>query len=89
MRVLVLMLAVLVCGCSARAAVPGGQDKEYWVPLIAPDGLVHEIQIIATDSADARVIVCLPISPDTFRCLARRFSDGAYKFVTIQLEQPT
>lgn len=75
--------AVLLGGCATRAPK---DDSAYWVPLLAPDGVVHEIEILATDAAKARVIMCVPIDATRFRCLIKQDADGAYGFVTIFLE---
>ena len=77
------MAAVLAAGVANAAG------KEYWVPLISPDGTVYEIQILASDAADAKIIMCIPVTQNTFRCLSRRDKDGAYAFVNIKLEQDT
>lgn len=71
------LIAVLSLVTGAAIAAPG---KPYWVPMIAPDGQVYELEILPTDAEGATVIMCVPGQLEmTFRCLA----NGAYGFLTV------
>lgn len=75
------LIAVLSLVTGAAIAAPG---KPYWVPMIAPDGQVYELEILPTDAEGATVIMCVPGQLEmTFRCLAKRDGDGAYGFLTV------
>lgn len=81
MRSLALAAAVYVLSvCLAQA------DEGYWVPMLAPDGKVYELQILPADADGLKIIVCAPIDSTHYKCLARRDSDGAYGWVKVAVE---
>lgn len=66
------------------AAAIALSPASYWVPMLAPNGQVFEIEIFDKDGKGGRVIVCAPLAQYKYNCLAR-LKDGSYTYVTVEL----